>query len=185
MENRTEYNSRMEALNHAGIHSLPSEWKPSDGTVWVKAIVRVLKVNGQHSYCFADNADGTGKPRVTRDFGKSVAIADVVGIYPVSYLDGSRLPDLRKQSDCVDYLVSHGEDRDEIKALLAKDVNSVLKDTKKAAQDKDRVKALIIKYAIRDNIALMNEERRIDDDFKDKFINEDKPDGKERAEKED
>ena len=177
-ETKVEYNTKVEALNYMGLTELPQEWKKNSSKIWVKAIVLVMKNNGKKCYCVADNKEGEGA-RIIKDFGKSYGIVNIEAIYPTMYLDANSMPDLRKQSDCVTFLKYHGEDEEDIKALLSKEgEDGQEKAADKLSADKQKVKKLIIKYAIKDCLNMDSEKQRLVNDYK-----EYKEDGKEGTEK--
>lgn len=155
-----ENDAKMAALNYAKLSELPAEYKKNNSKIWIKAIVRVLKNNGRYSYCLAENH--YDDIRIIKDFGASYGIVSIDAIYPIKYLDSAQMPDLRKQSDCVFYLVKHGEDENSMKQLLAKEKEDGTPKTKEElADDKQKIKNMILKYASEDAMSVSIENERI------------------------
>lgn len=142
-----EKNSLREALDDNRCAELPPELK--DGDIFVRAIVRVLKANNKESMCLAVN-DGSGNPLIKKTYGSVASIVKVLDIYPLSILDKNYIPVFRTKEEIIKFLIRCGEDSDYLACLLASD----------AQEDKDKIKALVIKHCVGDQLSNENMERR-------------------------
>lgn len=91
------------ALAHFGLSELPEAW--DKGSVWVYAIAKVVKRNGETSYAMSRRCDG-GKFKLVKDFGSTEAIYKVTEYYPTIYLKQSFMPNVRTKEECISYLTS-------------------------------------------------------------------------------
>lgn len=124
-----------EVLSYAKCTELPAPLK--EGQIYVRAIAKVRKSNNCESYCIVTN-NGTGKPRIKKNFGVMMPIVKVLEIYPLSVLDSGVLPDMRKKKELVAFLVQNG-----VRQTLAENlVNS------KEDSDKEKLRSLIINIAV-------------------------------------
>ena len=69
-------------------------------------------------------------------------------IYPTVYLTDEDMPNVSTKQGIITFLKNHGEDAEQIKALLSDKVGSAKKSEKFMNADKEKVKSLVIKYAI-------------------------------------
>lgn len=78
--------SLQQALEYSKCRELPKQWRNSDDSFWINAIVLVKKRNGDLSYAIAERSAGL-KISYTRDFGRMSPIVGLVKIFPYIYLD--------------------------------------------------------------------------------------------------
>ena len=152
MISKKELDSLVAALNYCGLSALPEPYVEDSDRIWVSGIVKVRKSNGTMAYCVADNREyGSGRVHICKSFGGMARIVSIEGIYPASYLEGTDIPVLRTVNSMVSYLSSHGEDGKAASALLAStDANGEKKSDEVLHSDKERVRMLIARCAIRD-----------------------------------
>ena len=94
----------LEVLEYAGLTTLPKRFDPEkDKKVWVDAILEVRKVDGSSSYAYAKNVYGKS-PRYVKVWGKSAAIAEILGVYPVSFLSKEYIPVMSNRKDVVSFI---------------------------------------------------------------------------------
>lgn len=168
MQLNIEKDSLVRSLNECYQHELPEPLKEGDNRIWIKAIAKVWKCDGSTNYCVVVN-DGENNPIVTRDFGNTATIMKFEDIYPTLFLKDGYMPDLRKQSDCIEYLSKHEYKADEVAAYLSsKDENGEPKTDEKKKSDREKVKKHIIKCAIKDYLGYL-EERKYERNFTKEF----------------
>lgn len=78
--------SLQQALEYTRCRELPKQWRNTDDSFWLKAIVLVKKRNGDLSYAVAERSAGL-KISYTKDFGRMSPIIGLVNVYPYMYLD--------------------------------------------------------------------------------------------------
>lgn len=159
MENISEQISLTEAMADAHIREFPEELK-DNGKIWVKAIVKVMKCNCRSNYALAVN-DGTGNPDIVKDYGSVAKIVKILGIYPYYYLDNSAMPDLRNKQDIITYLFRSGIPKEPIERLLSiENEKGERKSDEQRKRDKEKVKILVYKSAIKNYITNKDERER-------------------------
>lgn len=164
MQLNIEKESLVKVLNECYQHELPEPLKEGDNRIWVKAVAKVWKCDGSTNYCVVAN-DGSNNPVVMKDFGNPATIMKYDEIYPTLFLKDGYMPDLRKQSDCIEYLAKHEYKADEVAAYLSsKDENGEAKTDERKKSDRDKVKKCIIKCAIKDYLNYL-EERKYERNF--------------------
>ena len=137
-----------EAMSYAKVPKLPEEYKATGMKIWVRAIVKVKKYNGRSNYALAVN-DGSGSPRVVKDFGEMVGIKTFEAIYPYEYVTDEKMPSLRNKKDIIAFLSVYGYNEDDITALLANaDAEGNAKTDEQKTSDKALVKSYIEKIAL-------------------------------------
>lgn len=149
VESKSEQESKFEALSAAHLKELPDELdNENNNKIWVKAIVKVSKVNCRRNYAIAEN-DGYGNARIVMDFGSSARIAEIDNIYPYHYLTPSSMPDLRSKTDIINYLYRTGYEVAPIERLLStENEDGTKKDEEQRRADKAIVKREVIRAAI-------------------------------------
>lgn len=160
-----ERDSMISALNMAGYSELPDLLDEKSNEIWVTAILKVMKSDGTHNYCIADNREA-GNPWIVKDFGNSSMITKIEEIRPFSYLNKKNMPNLRSHEDCIIYLTKYGYDETAIRYLLSdvrRDGTGKTDDEIKA--DKNKVKKLIIKCAIKTSLQLRDFSRVVERSF--------------------
>lgn len=140
--------SLKKAMEWAKIYSMPEQLKPNTKRIWAMAFIEVAKFDCSTSFCVAEN-DGEGNPHILRDFGSCSKIVSINGIYPYDYLKKSDMPDIKKPSEVVFYLVAHGHDQDNIMALISdKKEDGTDKTEEELTNDIDTLQKLIVKTAL-------------------------------------
>lgn len=134
-----EKESMVKAMNACYVSELPEPLSKDEERIWVKGLAKVTKCDNSVSYVVVEN-DGNNKPFVTRDFGGTATIVRIDDIYPTMFLGNDDMPSVRSQKDIVRYLVIHGEDKDQITALMES----------KSKKDKENIKSMVYRYAIKD-----------------------------------
>lgn len=139
-----------EAMSYAKVPKLPEEYKTTGMKIWARAIVKVKKYNGRSNYALAVN-DGSGSPRVVKDFGEMVGIKTFEAIYPYEYVTDEKMPSLRNKKDIIAFLGVYGYNEDDIAALLANtDAEGNAKSDEQKTSDKALVKSYIEKIALKE-----------------------------------
>ena len=139
-----------EAISYAKVPKLPEEYKATGLKIWARAIVRVKKYNGRSNYALAVN-DGSGSPRVVKDFGEMVGIKTFEAIYPYEYVTDEKMPSLRNKKDIIAFLGVYGYNEDDITALLSNtDAEGNAKTDEQKASDKATVKRYIEQIALKE-----------------------------------
>lgn len=143
------------ALQDAGLRELGRPFDPQGNALWLTAIARVLKTNGQEEYVKVVN-NGDNKPTVVKDYGSCAAIVKVVALYPIDILERRFRPDLRSPKAVFDFLTKHKYPADKVSALMSKDN----KTPEQIAADKEAVNRLVTECAIKNAKAILEEEAR-------------------------
>lgn len=168
MLSRIENESLVACLNECYQNELSEPLKEGDNKIWIKAIAKVWKCDGSSNFCVVVN-NGEGSPVVVKDYGNPATIMKYEEIYPTLFLKEGYMPDLRKQSDCVEYLAKHEYKADEVSSYLSsKDENGEAKTEERKKSDKEKVKKCIIKCAIKDYLNYL-EERKYEKNFTKEF----------------
>lgn len=109
-----------ECLQANKLSELPAEYDPADGQL-LKGIALVKKHGSASEEYVVVAGDGKGGVRITRDFGRSAAITNIVKVYASDVLDNKRIARCRTNEDYINFLVkSHHYDETEINELLEK-----------------------------------------------------------------
>lgn len=114
-------NGLLEALQVIGWPDLP---KAIDGTynkVWLKAIARVQRTNGDIGYCLVAN-NGENLPRIIRDFSPTGMICRILSIHP--YEDKPKrniVPHFANDAQILKYFKKTSYKQSEIESLLSKE----------------------------------------------------------------
>lgn len=139
-----------EAMSYAKVPKLPEEYKATGIKIWARAIVKVKKYNGRSNYALAVN-DGSGSPRIVKDFGEMIGIKTFEAIYPYEYVTDEKMPSLRNKKDIIAFLGVYGYNEDDITALLANtDAEGNAKTDEQKSSDKALVKSYIEKIALKE-----------------------------------
>lgn len=139
-----------EAMSYAKVPKLPEEYKATGMKIWARAIVKVKKYNGRSNYALAVN-DGSGSPRVVKDFGEMVGIKTFEAIYPYEYVTDEKMPSLRNKKDIIAFLGVYGYNEGDITTLLSNtDAEGNAKTDEQKASDKALVKSYIEKIALKE-----------------------------------
>ncbi len=139
-----------DALSYAKVVELPAEYKATSMKIWARAIVKVKKYNGRCNYALAIN-DGSGSPRVVKDFGEMVGIKTFEGIYPYEYVTDEKMPSLRNKKDIIAFLAMYGYEEEKIATLLGNtDAEGNAKTDEQKAEDKAIVKGYIEQIALKE-----------------------------------
>lgn len=142
-----------QALSLAAVPELPAELEEGV-TDWIKAIVHVKKCNNRENYALAVN-DGNGSMSIVKDFGSTCAIKEILHVYPYAKLSLKSRPVLRNKEEIVAYLVMHGENEEMVRQLLSSTTKSGKeKADATKANDKGKIKAMVNKYALAEDIEL-------------------------------
>lgn len=147
-----------ECLAATGQRDLPKKIGANYNKVWIKAICLVRKAGGFEEYCLCDN-DGNNKPSIKRDFGRSAAIQEILGIFPYQELEGRFTPDLRSDKAILSFLVKNGYKEEEISTLLEKEG----KDPEQVKKDRATVKTFVNNIALKLAKNTLAEEQRCKD----------------------
>lgn len=123
------------------ITKLPAEYNPADGQL-LKGIALVKKHGSASEEYVVVAGDGKGGVRITRDFGRSAAITQIVQVYASEVLDNKRIARCRSNEDYINFLVkSHHYDEAEINDLLEKrdyeTLNSYVEEASLKAAERD------------------------------------------------
>ena len=109
-----------ECLQANRLTELPAEYDPADGQL-LKGIALVKKHGLASEEYVIVAGDGKGGVRITRDFGRSAAITQIVKVYASEVLDNKRITRCRSNEDYLNFLVkSNGYDEAVINDLLEK-----------------------------------------------------------------
>ena len=109
-----------ECLQANRLMELPAEYDPSNGQL-LKGIALVRKHGSASEEYVVVAGDGKGGVRITRDFGRSAAITQIVKVYASDVLDNKRITRCKTNEDYINFLVkSNGYDEAEINELLEK-----------------------------------------------------------------
>lgn len=107
-------------LEHSRLTELPAEYNSADGQL-LKGIALVKKHGSASEEYVVVAGDGNGGVRITRDFGRSSAITQIIKVYSTEVLDNKRIARCRTNEDYINFLVkSHHYDEAVIKELLEK-----------------------------------------------------------------
>lgn len=132
------------ALEYANIAELPKEWQQGKSKrIWVSAILKIRKSDMSTSYAFAYN-NYNSSPQYVKVWGAAAAIAEVIGIYPIAYLEKDYLPTFKDKAD-----------------MLAK--LAVIYDIPQEKLDSltdEQAKELTVKYAIGRQILFMKQQEK-------------------------
>lgn len=113
MLNKTEQ-SMFDCLAFCKLSQLPE--KEDGKSVWLNAIAKTKKNDGNYYYCYVERDKNTGKPKIVRDFGACRAIIEYVEYYPLLYLDASYVKRFKKDDEgterLIEYLKKEGIDID-------------------------------------------------------------------------
>lgn len=113
MSNRSN-ESLIDALSYCSLRDLP---EVEDGeNVWIRAIAKVLKADGQTYYAYVEKDDNL-QNRIVKDFGPISALVKVVEYYPFSYLKPAFMPKFKGKSkegkdERIAYLTRYNKDVD-------------------------------------------------------------------------
>lgn len=124
---REEEKTLNEALQYTHIPSLPELYDEKGGDVWIKALVKVTKLNGHTNFAVA-KIDEQGKPRIVKDFGVMAGIVSIDEIRPYYFLKEQYIKTFKDKKEIVSYLAKvnpeYSEEelskkkKDEIKQIL-------------------------------------------------------------------
>lgn len=100
--------SLQQALEYTRCRELPRQWRESDNTFWVSAIILIKKRNGDYSYAIGERSADL-KISYIKDFGRMSPIVGLVRVHPYMYLDlkhylgNGTIDELKKflRSECV------------------------------------------------------------------------------------
>lgn len=153
----------LEALNEARCVVLPIVLDTNrKNAIWAQAIVKVTKCDMTENYALAIN-NGRDIPVIVKDFGSAAAIVSIDSIHPYSYFPINALPDLRKKSEILSFLVSYGYDRRKIEAILSpKDANGEEKTGEQKREDIATIKSMIYRICINDLILSDKNDKHIE-----------------------
>lgn len=101
--------SLIDALSFCSLRDLP---EVEDGeNVWIRAIAKVIKSNGQPYYVYVEK-DANLNNKIVKDFGEIGAIVKVVEYYPFSYLKPAFMPKFKgnKKEERIAYLTRYDKD---------------------------------------------------------------------------
>ena len=143
----SEKRSMIAALNDCRLSELPEALGKDDNRIWARAIAKVKKCDTSVSYALVQYHYEDGY-MIMKDEGNSSTIVKIEEIYPTVYLTDEDMPNVSTKQGIVTFLKNHGEDAEQIKALLSDKVGSAKKSEKVMNADKEKVKSLVIKYAI-------------------------------------
>jgi hypothetical protein len=94
--------SLLKALSYCALPELPKAW--DGGSVWIEALAKVVKQNGEESFCLAKRSNG-GQYKLVKDFGSTSMIYKVKEYYPFSYLQTNYMPSVETREECISYLM--------------------------------------------------------------------------------
>lgn len=124
---REEEKTLNEALQYAHIPSMPDLYDEKCGDVWIKALVKVTKLNGHTNFAVA-KIDEQGKPRIVKDFGVMAGIVSIDEIRPYYFLKEQYVKTFKDKKEIISYLAKvnpeYSEEelskkkKDEIKQIL-------------------------------------------------------------------
>ena len=116
-----------EALQYAHIPSMPELYDEKSGDVWIKALIKVTKINGHTNFALA-KIDENGNPRIVKDFGVMAGIVSIDEIRPYYFLKEQYIKTFKDKKEIVSYLAKvnpeYSEEelskkkKDEIKQIL-------------------------------------------------------------------
>lgn len=109
-----------EALRYAKVADLPPEINDAYKKHWVRAIVKVLRSNGDTGYCLAIN-DGQNKPKIVRDVAPTGMILRVLSIHPYEDYTRNIIPRFANDEQVVKYLCKSDFKRSDIEKLISKE----------------------------------------------------------------
>lgn len=102
-----EDESLLEMLMFARVSKLPELLNDSEGKVWVRAIVKILRKSGYYDYAVAyHDYFSWNEVTVTKELAGMGIACEVAGIYPFEYLQDRYLPTVKSKVDIVNYLAS-------------------------------------------------------------------------------
>lgn len=130
------------ALRAAGIGDLPPAITNNYKKHWIRAIVKVQRSNGYIGYCIAIN-DGSGRPKIVRDFCPEGLILSVLSIHPYEESAYNIIPRFANDASVIRYLCKSDFNRPEIEQLLSKEN----KTPEQIKADRDVVKGYIVQVA--------------------------------------
>lgn len=113
MKNKSE-ESLIDALAYCNLRALP---EPDDKeNVWIRAIAKVAKADGQEYYAYVEKGDNL-ENRIIKDFGSISAMVSVIEYYPFSYLKPAFMPKFKGKSkegkdERIAYLTRYNKDVD-------------------------------------------------------------------------
>ena len=110
MKNKIE-ESLLDALQYCSLRKLP---EVEDGeNVWIRAIAKVAKADGQMYYAYVEKDDKM-QNKIVKDFGPISALVRVVEYYPFSYLKPAFMPKFKgnKKEERIAYLTRYNKDLD-------------------------------------------------------------------------
>lgn len=123
---REEKQTLDEALSYAHIGTLPDVYDDKSGDVWIKAIVKVVKLNGHANYAVA-KVDKSGKPVIIKDFGVVARIIRIDELRPYYYLKKKYTVQFKNKDEVLDYVRSQANlTDDELKGMNSEDVIRIL-----------------------------------------------------------
>lgn len=139
--------SLFDCLAFCGVATLPEPWNGKD--VYVRAICKTLKNDGNHYYC-AVEVNEDGQNRIVKDFGRCAAIVKFVETYPLSYLNPSYLRRFAKSEEgtakLVEYLMHGGfAEAEHVESRKELDKMNIRLAIKKQLKDEKNEKNIIIK----------------------------------------
>lgn len=114
-------NGLLDALRAIGWPDLPKAIDSTYKKIWLRAIARVQRINGDIGYCLVAN-NGSSMPKIIRDFSPTGMICKVLSIHP--YEDSPRrniIPNFVNESHILKYFRKTKYKQSEIEALLSKD----------------------------------------------------------------
>lgn len=99
-----EEKSLTEMLLHLNIPELPPELENSD-RIWAIAIVKLLRRNGKTDYAVAEHDMFAWKElHVKKESIGVISPVDVLGIYPICYVNDDDIPPLTQKDDIIKYV---------------------------------------------------------------------------------
>lgn len=109
-----EEESLLEMLMFARVPKLPEPNDDSNGKIWVKAIVKILRKSGYSDYTVAYHDFFSWKEvTVIKELAGLGAACEVEGIYPFEFLQDRYIPTVNSKADIVNYLASVTHDDEE------------------------------------------------------------------------
>lgn len=104
--------SLIAALSYFLLKDLPE--KDNGENIWIKALALVKKCDGSESYVYVVKDYKTLENNISKDFGTSCQIAEVIEYHPFSYLKSGYVPTFKrtKKEDRIKYLQLYNNKKD-------------------------------------------------------------------------
>lgn len=123
-----EEQSLTEMLMYAGIPKLPDPYiekeeslKPED--VWVKAIARIQRKNGEIDYAVVEHDFFSwNELKIKKNVGTAGIAHSVLGLYPYDFLKTKNVPEVSNKKEIIDYVSIYMKEDVEYLQSLKKDV---------------------------------------------------------------